>query len=160
MLLKFQKCTSVFLSPASLLKGDLCSVYLQLVCVLVWIPPWVPPQSFSEYGVMQGWSSGTSEGYSEVKQHCGIQSLELWSGQTLRQRRPADHSLREALGCPANGTSTPGSTVPVTATHKRAQEDANKDEWPFFSTHSTLIRAFHLLWLCASPSTAVSIRAR
>lgn len=67
---------------------------------------------------------------------------------------------RGSLGCPANGTSTPGSTVLVTAAHKRAQEDANQDEWRFFSAHSTLIRAFHLLWPCASSSTAPSISAR
>lgn len=37
----------------------------------------------------------------------------------------ADHSA-------ANGPSTPGPTVLVTATHKGAQEDANQDEWRFF----------------------------
>lgn len=112
---------------------------------LVWVPPGVPPQPRSDCGVMQG-SLGRLFRSQAAVTHSQSSRAE-WADAPSNAGL-ADHSA-------ANGTSSPGPTVPVTATHKGAQEDANQDEWRFFfsSAHSALIRAFHLLWPCASPST-------
>lgn len=55
-------------------------------------PPESPHTPVQSAGSCRGEAPGTSEGYSGVKPHWGIHSRELRSGQTLRQRRAADHS--------------------------------------------------------------------
>lgn len=103
-------------------------------------PPTTPFRLRGHAGVPQKVTQESSCCDAFTVLQCGV-------GRRSVKRGLPDHSA-------ANGTSSPGPTVLVTATHKGAQEDANRDEWRFFcSAHSALIRAFHLLWPCASPST-------
>lgn len=124
-------------------------VYLLLMGVLVWVPPGVPPQPRSDCGVMQGSLGRLFRSQAAVTRS---QSSSAERPDAASSAALADHSA-------ANGTSGHDPTVLVTESHKGAQEDANQDEWRFFffsffsSAHSALIRAFHLLWPRASPST-------
>lgn len=97
-------------------------VYLPLMGALVWVPPGVPPQPRSHCGVMQGSLRRLFRSQASVT-HSRSSSAE--QADAPSNAGLADHSA-------ANGTSTPGPTVLVTATHKGAQEDANQDEWRFF----------------------------
>lgn len=90
---------------------------------LVWVPPGVPPQPRSDCGVMQGSLRRLFRSQAAVT-HSQSSSAE-WADAPSNAGL-VDHSA-------ANGTSSPGPTVLVTATHKGAQEDANQDEWRFFS---------------------------
>lgn len=99
-------------------------------------PPRSPPTPLlHSVGSCRGEAPGASEGYSGVKPLWAIHRAGLWSRQTLchNAEAGADHSAGQG-GCSANGTSTPSYTVLVAESHKRAQEDANQDEWHFFSS--------------------------
>lgn len=103
-------------------RPEVFAVYLLLMGVLVWVPPGVPPQARSDCGVMQGSLRRLFRSQAAVT-HSRSSSAE-WADAPSNAAL-ADHSA-------ANGTGSLGPTVPVTATHKGAQEDANQDECRFF----------------------------
>lgn len=110
------------------------------VRVLVWIPPGAPPHPFSTVWGHVGvrllvppkviQESSRCEPFTGLGCGAGRRSVTTPRLELTTQRAGG----REGGHCSANGTSTPSYTVLVAQSHKRAQEDANQDEWHFFSS--------------------------
>ena len=113
--------------------------------VLVSRPPGIPPRYFLQ-------SVGSFKGEPAVQQKVIQESARaeaftvLNCGAGRRSVNVGHWPLSGLFVAPLMGQAPPAPSL-VSTTHKGAQEDGNQDEWPFFSSHSTLIRAFHLLCL-------------
>lgn len=102
--------------------------------VLVWVPPGVPPTPlcFRVRGHVGVRLPVPQKVIQESSRAEAFTVLNCGAGRRSVNAGPADHSASGAIrAAPLMGQAPPAPPSLQTASHKGAQEDANRDEWHF-----------------------------